>query len=156
MRRKLFEQVFALKDAYSNAFLIFEGYAPLIHRFSRIKPRAVWAAMFTLARHGVPIIPTLNQRETAQLPYSAARLKQTERKRTPRIHPVKKFKSLRDAQIYFISSLPGVGAERAHSILKRYGTPAKALDNIDSWADEINGIGPKTVEEARKVLYSTS
>ena len=156
MRRKLFEQVFALKDTYPNAFLIFEGYAPLIHKFSRIKPGAVWAAMFTLARHGIPIIPTLNQRETAQLLYSAARLEQTERKRTPRIHPVKKFRSLREAQIYFISSLPGIGAERARSILERYGTPAEALDNVDSWPDEIDGIGSKTAEKASKILHSTS
>jgi len=155
MHRRLFEQVFALKDAYSNTFLIFEGYAPLIHKFSRIKPGAVWASMFTLARHGVPIIPTLNQKETAQLLYSAARLEQTERKRTPIIHPVKKFRSIRDAQAFFIASLPGIGAERANLILERYGTPAKALDSVDSWADEIDGIGPKIVKEVKKILYST-
>jgi len=154
MRRKLFDQLFVLKDAYQNAFLIFEGYAPLIHKFSRISPGAVWGAMFILARHCIPIVPTLNQKETAQLLYSAARLEQTERKRTPRIHPVKKFTSLRDAQIFFISSLPGIGGERAHSILERYGTPAKALDNIDSWPEEIDGIGSKTAEKARKILHS--
>ena len=76
------------------------------------------------------------------------------KKATPRIHPVKKFKSIRDAQIYSISSLPGIGAERASSILEHYRTPAKALDNIDSWPDEIDGIGLKTAEKARKILRS--
>jgi len=154
MRGRLFEQVFTLKDAYPNAILIFEGYAPLIHKFSRIKPGAVWAAIFTPARNGVPIIPTLNQRETAQLLYSAARMEQEERRRTPTIHPAKKFKSLRDAQICLVSSLPGIGAERARIILERYGTPAKAFENVDSWPEEISGVGKKTAERAKRVLRS--
>lgn len=58
------------------------------------------------------------------------------------------------SQIYFISSLPGMGAERASSILERYETPAKALNNIDSWPDEIDGIGSKTAGKARKILHS--
>jgi len=28
-------------------------------------------------------------------------------------------------------------------LLERYETPAKALNNIDSWPDEIDGIGSK-------------
>ncbi|RLG03737.1 MAG: hypothetical protein DRN54_02350 [Thaumarchaeota archaeon] len=109
--------------------------------------------MFTLARHGVPIIPTLNKERLLNSIFRGE-AGADGKKATPRIHPVKKFKSIRDAQIYFISSLLGIGAERASSILEHYRTPAKALDNIDSWPDEIDGIGLKTAEKARKILRS--
>lgn len=51
-RRYLFEQIFTLKEIYSKPLLVLEGYLPIIYKFSRIQPAAVWGAMFNLAKNG--------------------------------------------------------------------------------------------------------
>ncbi|MBC7130239.1 hypothetical protein H5T51_03320, partial [Candidatus Bathyarchaeota archaeon] len=50
-RRHLFEQIFQLKEVYPKALMLLEGYLPVIYRFSRIRPEAIWGALFTLAKN---------------------------------------------------------------------------------------------------------
>jgi ERCC4-type nuclease len=67
---------------------------------------------------------------------------------------VKKVETIAEAQIFFLASLPNIGREKAASILKSYGTPINALVNVDRWAKDVHGLGPKITERARKVLYT--
>src|SRR4030043_1708522 len=63
-RRYLFEQLFRLKDVYPKSLIVLEGYLPIIYKFSKIQPVAVWGAMFTLAKNGISIVNTSKQKET--------------------------------------------------------------------------------------------
>ena len=54
--------------------------------------------------------------------------------------------------MYFIASLPHVGREKALAILKSYGTPVKALINVDDWAKTVHGLGPKISGKVKDVL----
>lgn len=154
-RRDLFEQIFLLKEAYERPFLLIEGYFPLIHKFSRISPSSVWGAIFALARNGISVINTINYRETITLLYTSAKQEQLAEKREPAVHPVKKLETISDAQIFFLASLPKIGRERAISLLKVYKTPFNALANVDRWPKDVYGLGPKTAERVKEVLYST-
>src|SRR3989304_589622 len=51
-RRYLFEQLFRLKDAYPKSMILLEGYLPIVYKFSKIRPAAVWGAMFAIAKQG--------------------------------------------------------------------------------------------------------
>ncbi len=153
--RHLFEQLFLLKDAYSKPFLLIEGYMPIIYKFSRIQPSSVWGAMFALAKHGINMIHTTSYKETVDFLYTSAKQEQIVEKRVPIVHPIKKVETLAEAQVFFIASLPNIGREKAVSILKAYGTPLNALVNVDRWAKDVHGLGPKITERVRKVLYST-
>lgn len=153
-RRDLFEQILLLKEAYEKPFLLIEGYFPLIYKFSKISPSAVWGAIFALAKNGIGVLNTISHRETAILLYTSAKQEQFEEKREPAVHPVKKFESTADAQIFFLASLPNIGRERAISLLKVYKTPFNALANVDRWHKDVYGLGPKTVEKVREVLYT--
>lgn len=154
-RRDLFEQIFLLKEAYEKPFLIIEGYFPLIYKFSKINPSAVWGAIFALAKNGICVINTANHKETAILLYTSARQEQFEEKREPAVHPVKKLNTLLDAQIFFLASLPNIGRERAINLLKVYKTPFNALVNVNRWNKDVYGFGPKIVEKVREVLHTT-
>lgn len=154
-RRFLFEQLFRLKDVYPKSLILLEGYLPIIYKYSRIQPSAVWGALFNLARNGVAIINTTSYKETADFLYVAARQEQIVEKRLPTIHPFKKVDSLADAQVYLIASLPNVGNEKARAILKCYQTPLNALINVDDWSETVHGLGPKISSKVKDVLNTT-
>jgi len=153
-RRQLFEQVFELKDYYERPILLLEGYMPIIYKFSRIKPASVWGALFALAKHGIAVVPTLNYKESADFIITACKQEQLAERRTPKVHPVKRFESLAEAQVFFLASLPNVGREKAIALLRAYGTPMQALQRVDLWARELKGFGPKIVEKVKSVLHT--
>jgi ERCC4-type nuclease len=151
-RRYLFEQIFALKDIYSQPMILLEGYLPIIYKFSHINPTSVWGAMFALAKNGIAMIHTNSYKETIDFLYTAAKQEQMGEKRTPIVHPAKKTETLADAQIYFVASLPNIGREKAVSVLKTYQTPLNALINLDKWTKDVYGLGPKISEKVRQVI----
>lgn len=152
--RQLFEQLFLLKEAYSKPFILIEGYFPIIYRFSGIKSSSIWGAVFTLAKNGINIIHTANYKETIELLYTSAKQEQFSEKRRVAVHPIKKFKSIADAQIFFLASLPNIGREKAIALLKTYKTPFNALNHVDRWPKDIYSFGPKITEKVKEVLHS--
>ncbi|MDH7563876.1 MAG: ERCC4 domain-containing protein [Candidatus Bathyarchaeota archaeon] len=150
--RFLFEQLFRLKEVYPKSLILLEGYLPVIYKYSRIQPAAVWGAMFSLARNGIPIVTTTSYKETVDFLYVAARQEQIVEKRTPTVHPFKNYDSTTDAQIYFLASLPNVGREKAMAILKFYQTPLNALINVDNWSETVYGLGPVISNRVKEVL----
>jgi ERCC4-type nuclease len=151
-RRYLFEQIFRLKETYPKSLLLIEGYMPLIYKFSKIQPAAVWGAMFNLAKNGVPMVNTTSQKETIDFLYVAARQEQVVEKRTPIVHAFKNYDTLSEAQMYFIASLPNVGREKATAILQSYQTPLNAFINVDDWSKTVNGLGPVISNKVKEVL----
>lgn len=151
-RRHLFEQLFMLKEVYSKPIIVLEGYLPIIYKFSRIQPAAVWGAMFMLAKNGIGMINTTSYKETVDFLQVAARQEQLVEKRIPTVHPVKKHETLEDAQIFFVASLPNIGREKAIAILKFYKTPLNALMNVENWAKDVHGLGPKISHKVTELL----
>ena len=151
-RRYLFEQLFKLKEAYPKSLIVLEGYMPIIYKFSRIQPSAIWGAMFNLAKNGVALINTASYKETIDFLYTAARQEQIVEKKSPVVHAFKKCETLSDAQVYFVASLPSIGKEKAVAILESYQTPLNALINADDWAKSVNGLGPVITNRVKEVL----
>ena len=150
--RYLFEQIFKLKEAYPKSLVLLEGYLPIIYKYSRIQPVAVWGAMFNLAKNGISLVNTTSYKETIDFLHVAARQEQIIEKRIPTLHPIKKTDTITDAQTYLIASLPNIGREKAIAILKSYQTPLNALTNIDDWSETVYGLGPKITAKAKEVL----
>jgi ERCC4-type nuclease len=151
-RRYLFEQIFRLKEAYPKSLLLIEGYMPIIYKYSKIQPSAVWGAMFNLAKNGVAMINTASQKETIDFLYVAARQEQIVEKRSPTVHAFKNYDTLSEAQMYFVASLPNVGREKATAILQAYQTPQNAFINVDDWSKTVNGLGPVITNKVKEVL----
>ena len=151
-RRYLFEQIFRLKESYPKSLLLLEGYMPMIYKFSKIQPVAVWGAMFNLAKKGVAMVNTTSQKETIDFLYVAARQEQVVEKRLPTVHAFKNYDTISEAQLYFISSLPNVGREKATALLQSYQTPQNALINVDDWSKTVNGLGPVITNKVKEIL----
>ena len=151
-RRFLFEQLFRLKDVYPKSLILLEGYLPIIYKYSNVQPQAIWGAMFNLAKNGIAIVNTSNQKESIDFLYTAARQEQVVEKRSAVVHAFKKCDTLSDSQVYFVASLPSIGREKATSILKSYQTPINALINIDDWEKAVHGLGPIITNRVKDVL----
>ena len=151
-RRYLFEQLFKLKEVYSKPFILIEGYMPIVYKFSKIQPAAVWGAMFAIAKQGILIIHTSSYKETIDFLITAAKQEQIAERRPLVVHAIKKTDTLTDAQIFFLASLPNIGREKAVSILSSYQTPMNALLNVDNWKKEAYGLGPIITEKVKQVL----
>jgi Fanconi anemia group M protein len=151
-RRFLFEQLFRLKDVYPKSLIVLEGYMPVIYKYSNIQPQAIWGAMFNLAKNGIAIVNTSNQKETVDFLYTAAKQEQIVEKRNAIVHAFKKCDTLSDAQVYFVASLPSIGREKATTILQSYQTPLNALINIDDWEKTVHGLGPVITNRVKDVI----
>lgn len=154
-RRYLFDQLYSLQECYSKPFIILEGYLPIVFKYSKIQPASIWGAMFALAKQGINLIHTNNYKETVDFLYTAAKQEQIIEKRSPVIHPVKKHNTLNESQIFFMASLPNIGKEKAISLLTSYQCPANALNNVDRWSKDVNGLGPKITKKVKKVIHGT-
>lgn len=157
-RRYLFEQLFELKEAYPKPILLIEGYLPIIYKFSKIRPSAIWGSIFALIVNGIFVTHTTNYKETAEFIYTAARYEQFIEKRLPTIRPFKKVESLADAQLFLMCGLPSIGIEKAKAILRGFESPLNAFLRVDEW-DRVEGIGPVIKKKAKEVLttqYSES
>ena len=151
-RRYLFEQLFKLKEVYPKPFILIEGYMPIVYKFSKIQPAAVWGAMFAIAKQGILIIHTSSYKETIDFLITAAKQEQIAERRPLVVHAIKKTDTLADAQIFFLASLPNIGREKAISILNNYQTPMNALLNVGNWKKEAYGLGPIITEKVKQVL----
>ena len=154
-RRYLFDQLYTLAECYEKPFVLIEGYLPIVYKYSKIQPASVWGAMFALAKQGINLIHTNSYKETVDFLYTAAKQEQIIEKRSPVVHPVKKHESLADAQIFFMASLPNIGREKAVSLLNSYQCPLNALNNVDRWSKDVNGLGPKITKKVKDVIYET-
>jgi Fanconi anemia group M protein len=151
-RRYLFDQLFKLKDVYARPLVLIEGYMPIVYKFSKIRPTAVWGAMFAIAKQGILIVHTSSQKETVDFLVTAAKQEQINEKRPLSVHAIKKTDTLADAQIFFLASLPNIGREKAISILNNYHTPMNALLCVENWKKEAYGLGPVITEKVKQVL----
>jgi Fanconi anemia group M protein len=151
-RRYLFEQLFLIKNVYSKALLVLEGYLPVIYKYSSIQPQAVWGAMFNLAKNGIAIVNTGSYKETADFLYTAAKQEQIVEKRSPIVHACKKTETLAEAQVYFMASLPNIGWEKATTLLDEYQTPINAIMNVEQWSKTVNGLGPIITNKVKEVI----
>jgi ERCC4-type nuclease len=129
-----------------------EGYLPIIYKYSNIQPNAIWGAMFNLAKNGIAIVNTANQKETVDFLYTAAKQEQIIDKRSAVVHAIKKCHTIPDAQVFFVASLPNIGREKAVAILESYQTPLNALINADDWSKSVDGLGPVITNKVKEVL----
>jgi ERCC4-type nuclease len=150
-RRFLFNQIFEMRRVYPRSLMVLEGYMGVLRKFSRISPESVSGALFALAQNGVPIIPTIDHKDTAVFLYTAARQEQIVEKRMPMVRPAKKVETLAEAQRFLMCGLPLIGREKANSILIKYGSPVNAFTHVDEW-DKVEGIGNIIKKKAKDVL----
>jgi len=149
---RLFEQAGSLKRAYARPVVLIEGRIDDVVEEVRVHRGAILGAQIYLVRLGIPIIYTLDPMESAKAIYLMAKQEQEAGRGIKIARAKKRFDDVRDMQILFLSSLPGIGRRRAEKLLELYGSPINALKNVSRWSTQVEGIGERTLELIKRVL----
>ncbi len=141
---RLFEQAAKLLSSGLKPVIIIEGDIWRAVDLREVHPNAVLGAELTIARMGVNLLYTRSSEQTGHAICLAAR--QTDRGGGLRI-PHAKSSDIKKLQIELLTALPGVGVKTAEELLKKYGSPLKALQNYKSWP-----ISEKALAKIKRIL----
>ncbi|BDR91162.1 ERCC4 domain-containing protein [Vulcanisaeta souniana] len=146
---RLFEQGRELINAFSRAYVIVEGDLWRALGRREVHRHSILGALSTLIDMGIRVIYTPDEEGTA---YIMKSLIEKSGNKGIKAIPVKRGETIKDAQIQFLSSLPGIGPKRAEALLRVFGTPLEALNNLGQWTRRVDNINENLVGLVRKVL----
>ena len=149
-KKRLFEQIERLREAYPRCCLVVEG-DPL--RISALpNPSIFWGALAKLITDAeVPVVFTPDEIHTALFLYALARKLQEEGERVEaRYKP--KIMSLPVRQRFIVEGLPGVGPKLADRLLRTFGSVRAVFNASEHLLAKVKGVGPKKAKEIRAVI----
>lgn len=153
-QRFLFDQIFKMREAYPESVLIVEGYMGVLRKFRRITPESLNGALFAISQGNIPIIPTIDHKDTATfLVVAAKQLLKDEGGHLVIRHRIK-VKTISDLQLYAVTGLPHVGPVLAEKILEHFGSVRRVFCASEEELKEVDGIGPKIAKDIVKTLDS--
>jgi DNA excision repair protein ERCC-4 len=149
---RIFAQAAAISNAFSKPYLLVEGDLKEIEILTRNISSYYGAIANVTLAYSLRILHTANRRETA--------LAIAELVKNSRVKPLPvglsgtapKSKNPSQQQVYFLSSLPGVGVKLAKRLLSRYGTPRRVMNLTKSEFALTPGVGWKKAEKIQFVL----
>ena len=148
-QRNLFRQIADLARTYDRPVLILEG-RDLYTR--QMNAGSIRGAMASVAvDYGVPIIPTDDKNETAEVIALLARREMREG-REPKVHGHKTARTLKEQQEYLIAAIPSVGPTVAKNLLKHFGSIEKIMIASSEQLQEVEMVGPKIAQRIRELV----
>ena len=172
---RLFLQLEKLKQSFIRPFIILESPNRLFDRKFINKNSIAGAMIYMIYRMGIPIIPTKDEKETAEFLLKLALNEQLLGNR-PELTKIlsKQFRNTivsREDQVYFLQGLVDIGKATAEKYLNIFGTPYFVLQailqtniiytkngnpkGISGLMANIKGTGPKLVSRNHRMLKST-
>lgn len=155
--RRLFEQASAMAKSFEVPVLVVEGDLGELYRRRMFTPPQIQGAMAYLIELGVRVAPSRGAYDTALLIQSLARREQEGRGREVKFSPskmrrAKGGRTLREAQINLIASIPGIGYELAERILRHFGSPRRFFKATSYELRQVPGMGEARVHKIIELL----
>ncbi len=151
--KRLMEQAKLMCETFERPVLIIEGKSLYSRR--AIHPNAIRGTLAALAVDiGIPMIPTVDEKETALILFAIARREQMSENREVAIRGESKKLSLPECQRFIVEGLPGVSAVLAKRLLEHFGTAEKVMSVSEKDLQQVHGIGKEKAKEIRRVLTS--
>lgn len=152
--KRLLSQMAEMRRNFQVPVLILEGVDELYAQ-RNIHPNAVRGALSSIAvDYDIPIIPTEDEEDTAQMVLMLARREQEDNDRVVALRGEKKPELLNERQRFIVESLPHVSAVLADRLLERFGTVEAVMGAAQKQLQEVEGIGEKKAAEIRKAVKS--
>jgi len=151
-QRFLFDQIFKMREAYPESILIVEGYMGVLRKFRRITPESLNGALFAITQGNIPIVPTIDHKDTATFLFVAARQLLKDKGGNLVIRHRIKVKKISDLQLYAVAGLPHVGPVLAEKLLNHFGTVRRIFYASKEELMEVEGIGPQIAKDIIETL----
>jgi ERCC4-type nuclease len=152
VRKRLFEQVRRLRDAYPQPLVILEGDLAEISTFR--SPQAILAALLVLeTTERVPVLTTADKEQTA-LVLSILWKRQDKEAMEYGLRHKPKAMSLDQRQRFVVEGLPSIGETLARSLLERFGSVRAVFSASEEDLKKVPKIGD--IKAAEIVRLSTA
>jgi ERCC4-type nuclease len=151
--RSLFEKVARLKARYARPLYIVEG-DMFTMRFHQKAFDVHTALAYLSVTHQVPVVNSPDVEQTAMLIYLMA----AEAQRDPAQRPDARLDkpSVRtEAQRYLVEGLPGIDADRAEELLRRFGTAERIFAADEAALQSQGALSPELARRIREVVEAT-
>ncbi len=150
IRKKIFEQVTRLRNAYEKPVLVIEDEG----LFSRnIDRRAIYGAIASLLTdYDIPVIRTRDTQETSFILYAIAAREQFKKKREIALRGKKPNMSLKERQQFLVEGLPDVSSILAKRLLFHFRTVRNVMMAGMEELMEVEGIGKKKAMKITEVM----
>ncbi len=151
-KKRFFEQIERLHQAYPRCCLIIEGdtgyglaslYNPLIFWGALAKATIEW---------NIPTVFTMNEEQTAQFILSLAKKLQEEEKERVEVRYKPKFYTRAEQQRFAAQGLPRIGPKLADNLLQTFGSVRKVFTATKDELMKVEGFGKKRVKEISQFL----
>jgi Fanconi anemia group M protein len=152
IRKRLFEQVQRLRDAYPQPLVILEGDLSEISTFKH--PQSVLGAFLAIeTKERVPILTTADKEQTALL---LSILWKGQDKGAPEygLRHKPKALSLGQRQRFLVEGLPSIGETLARNLLERFGSVRAVFDASEDDLRKVPKIGEVKAAEIVRLLTS--
>ena len=152
IRKRLFEQVQRLRDAYPQPLVILEGDLSEISTFKH--PQSVLGAFLAIeTKERVPILTTADKEQTALL---LSILWKAQDKGAPEygLRHKPKALSLGQRQRFLVEGLPSIGETLARNLLERFGSVRAVFDASEDDLRKVPKIGEVKAAEIVRLLTS--
>lgn len=151
-QRFLFDQIFKMKEAYPKSIVLIEGYMGLLRKFRRISPESLSGALFTLTQANIPLVPTIDCRDTATFLVTSAKQLFKDGDVPPVIRHKIKTDALREQQLFIVAGLPHIGPVLGENMLRHFKTVRAVFSSSKEELIEVKGIGTQIAGSIMKVL----
>jgi Fanconi anemia group M protein len=147
--RRLFEQIRAMKEAYSSPILLLEGKGPTTRGLSEEALRG--ALVSVILDFGIPILWVEDTKEAAKFLMTIARREQGGTNRDVNLKDRKRPKTPDEEKEYVVASLPFVESATAKRLLLVFKTVEAIFSASEKELMEVEGIGPKKARRIREI-----
>ncbi len=149
---RLFTQAAEISTAYKKPYIIVEGDVKEVANLTQnINSYFGAIASVTLA-YDLRLLHTATPEETALAIAALVRNSRARPAPPGSLMSAPKGKDLPQQQVYFVSSIPGVGVKLAKRLLARAGTPRRAIGFTEAQLAMVPGLGWKKAERVTRML----
>lgn len=149
---RLFAQAASISSSYRKPYIIVEGDVGKVASLVKNVSSYYGAIASVTLAYDLRLVHTANKDETAHA--IAALVKNSRAKPLPPglMQAPQKSRDGAQQQLYFVSSLPGVGVKLAKKMLGRYGTPRRVVSLSEAQFAMIPGVGAKRASRIAHLL----
>ena len=153
IRKRLFEQVRRLREAYPRPLLILEGDLAEISEFRH--PQAIFGALAALeVTEGVPVLTTADKDQTAIL-LSVIWKRQGKEAAEYGLRHKPKEMTLAQRQQFLVEGLPSVGQTLARNLLAHFGSVRAVFTASEDQLKRVAKIGDVKASEIVRIVNAT-
>lgn len=150
--RRLMSQAAEMRRNFDAPVIILEK-VDRMYSQRNIHPNAIRGALASLSiDFRIPIIPSEDEEDTAQIILALARREQEEGGRAVALRGERKPELLHERQRFIVESLPTVSAVLADRLLARFGSVRAVMSQAEKQLQEVDGIGGKKAAEIVKAV----